>query len=210
MAPSCPLCGNSGKLFYERPNMFHYQCETCSGIFADKKFLPETEVERKHYTQHNNDVEDKGYQAFVSPITAAVLRDFTPKAKGLDFGAGTGPVISKVLSDKGFSIQQYDPFFHNHPHLLEDKYDYIACCEVIEHFHNPGKEFALLRNLLNRNGKLYCMTHIYDESIDFPKWYYKNDPTHVFIYHRNTLSWIQKEFGFNELMIDNRLIVFSL
>ena len=35
------------------------------------------ESEEKHYRFHNNDVEDKGYQNFVSPITNGILTDFT-------------------------------------------------------------------------------------------------------------------------------------
>ena len=60
----------------------------------------------------------------------------------------------------------------------------------------PKMEFRSLKNMLNQKGKLYCMTDIYGESINFSKWYYKNDPTHVFFYHKNTVHWIQKEFGF--------------
>jgi SAM-dependent methyltransferase len=209
MSPRCPLCCNTAKLFYEGENRSHYQCITCFGIFIDANSRPSEEVEKTHYQQHNNDIEDKGYQKFVSPITEAVLHDFTANHKGLDFGAGTGPVISKVLTDHGYSIAPYDPYFHNYPKLLEEQYDYIASCEVIEHFFDPRKEFTLLKKLLKPRGKLYCMTHIYDISIDFADWYYKNDPTHVFIYHANTIEWIKREFKFADVMIDNRLVIFS-
>lgn len=113
------------------------------------------------YQKHNNDIEDDGYQQFVSPITLAIMRDFTQNHKGLDFGAGIGPVIFKILKDQGYMIRLYDPFFHNYPNLLKAQYDYIAVCEVIEHFHDPKKEFSLLKKLLRQNGKLYCMTNIY-------------------------------------------------
>ncbi len=52
------------------------------------------------------------------------------------------------------------------------------------------------------------MTHLYDENIDFEKWYYKNDPTHVFIYQEKTIEYIAKEFGFSSFCIENRLITF--
>jgi len=174
----------------------------------DEKLRPDSNSEKLRYEEHINDVEDKGYQKFVSPITSAILKDFLRTDKGLDFGAGTGPVISKVLTDNEFSIVQYDPFFHNNPNLLNAKYNYIACCEVMEHFYRPKKEFKLLRNLLQPSGKLYCMTDLYDESIDFHKWYYKNDQTHVFIYHKNSIDWIQKEIGFSDVLINGRLITF--
>jgi hypothetical protein len=54
------------------------------------------------------------------------------------------------------------------------------------------------------------MTDIYNENIDFHKWYYKNDLTHVFIYHKKTIEWIKNNIGFDDVFIDERLIVFSL
>ena len=137
------------------------------------------------------------------------MNDFGPEAVGLDFGSGTGSAVSKVLTDNGYNIVQYDPFFDNHPELLEQQYDYIASCEVVEHFHHPGKEFELLRKMLRRKGKLYIMTHLYDPSIVFPSWYYKNDHTHVFMYQKETMEWIAQTYGFSRVIIDKRLIVFT-
>jgi hypothetical protein len=54
------------------------------------------------------------------------------------------------------------------------------------------------------------MTDIYDESIDFDKWYYKNDPTHIFMYQRRTFEWIKVNFGFSRVEIEDRLIRFYL
>lgn len=206
MTNYCPLCNKTAVIFYQNHTQLYYQCNNCYGIFVDKKQRLDKKAEMLCYQEHNNDIEDKKYQEFVSPITSAIMRDFTQNNKGLDFGAGTGPVISKVLSDNDFQVVQFDPFFHNYPDLLNAKYDYIACCEVMEHFHNPGKEFSLLRKLLHQNGKLYCMTEIYNENINFHKWYYKNDPTHIFIYHRKTIHWIKEEFGFLNVCIEDRLI----
>ena len=78
----------------------------------------------------------------------------------------------------------------------------------MEHFYHPKKEFELLSSLLQPKGKLYCMTDLWDKSIDFHKWYYKNDQTHVFIYHEETIRWIQKEIGFSKVTISERLITF--
>jgi len=205
----CPLCSSNSHIFYEYKKRKYHQCDNCFGIFVDKSLIPDNKEEKSRYEEHHNDVENAGYQKFVSPITKNILQDFTTQSKGLDFGAGTGPVISKILNDNNFNIELYDPFFHNHPELLKKKYNYIACCEVIEHFHYPKKEFILLKSLLKKDAKLYCMTDIYNENIDFHKWYYKNDLTHVFIYHKKTIEWIRDNIGFNDVVIDNRLIVFS-
>ncbi len=210
MLNRCPLCNSESTTFNTGKTQTHYQCKTCFGIFSETNSRPSPSDEIAHYNQHNNDVEDPGYQNFVSPIFNAIVKDFTTESKGLDFGAGTGPVLSKLLRDKDYSIALYDPYFHNFPELLKKQYDYIGSCEVIEHFYDPHKEFTLLKSLIKPDGMLYCMTHIYDESIDFTNWYYKNDPTHVFIYHKNTFAWIQKEFGFKAIEIQNRLIRFSV
>ncbi|NOR86200.1 MAG: methyltransferase, partial [Bacteroidales bacterium] len=70
------------------------------------------------------------------------------------------------------------------------------------------KEFDLLKDLLENNGVLYCMTDIYDDSINFHTWYYKNDPTHVFIYKQETIEWIKNNIGFSNVTIEGRLISF--
>lgn len=205
----CPLCKSASTEFCKENVKSYFLCSHCKAIFIDENNLPDSTAEIKRYREHNNDVHDIRYQSFVSPIVNAVRAGFDPSDKGLDYGAGTGPVISKLLDESNYQVKQYDPFFHHYPHLLEDKYDYIICCEVIEHFHHPAKEFTLLRKLLTDEGKLFCMTNIYDSSIDFKSWYYKNDPTHVFFYHSETLHYIARHFGFSDINIDNNLIILS-
>lgn len=209
MYPDCPLCGKETELFCNYKTRIYYECTNCKGIFLNPAQYMNEENEEKHYRFHNNDVEDKGYQGFVSPITSGIRNDFKTTDFGLDFGAGTGSAVSKVLEDNGYQIKQYDPFFHNHPGLLEAQYHYIACCEVVEHFHHPAKEFKLLRKLLLPEGKLYIMTHLYDSEVDFTSWYYKNDHTHVFMYQKETMEWIAQTYGFSRVIIDKRLIVFT-
>lgn len=206
----CPLCNGRSHLFYKDKNRLFYKCDNCRGIFLDKAFLPDRETETLRYHKHNNNAYDLGYQKFANPIVSAIIRDFSPQHKGLDFGSGSGSVVSKMLKDRNFQIEQYDPLFHNCPELLERKYDYIACCEVIEHFHNPHKEFAPLKKLLLPGGKIYCMTAVYSEKVNFSKWYYKNDLTHVFFYHKKTFEWIKKEFGFSHVNIDSNLIILAV
>jgi cyclopropane fatty-acyl-phospholipid synthase-like methyltransferase len=138
-----------------------------------------------------------------------VLNDFTPKHSGLDFGAGTNSVIVKLLKDKKYNIVEYDPFFSNHPEVLEKQYDYITCCEVIEHFHHPFEEFKKLYQLLKPGGKLICMTDFFSETQNFDTWYYKTDPTHVFFYTKKTFEWIRRTFGFESVSFHGRMIILS-
>jgi len=200
----CSLCCRSGKLFFKED---FFLCPHCSGIFRNRNNLTSQEEEKKRYEQHNNDVNDPRYQQFVSPITHYVLNNFSAESAGLDFGAGNGSAISKILKDNHYRIDQYDPFFFNNKQMLELTYDYIVCCEVIEHFHHPNQEFRRLYQMLNPQGELICMTHLYGSSISFDQWYYKNDRTHVFFYQEATIEYIAKEFGFTSYEVKDRLIV---
>lgn len=202
---TCPLCNNKGKLFFKDD---FFKCENCHGIFKNKSKFLNIENEKKRYELHSSDINNPGYKNFVSPIINRICMDFEQNSKGLDFGAGHTPIVTKILKDKGFEMKMYDPFFHPYYENLEIKYDFIASCEVIEHFYNPKKEFTLLKSVLKKSGILYCMTDIYDESINFENWYYKNDPTHVFIYQKKTIEYIKDEFKFINFYIDKRLILF--
>jgi SAM-dependent methyltransferase len=206
----CLLCSNAGNVFYKSDRYLYYACGICNAIFLSKDFyLSETE-EKNRYLEHKNDVNDPRYQKFVSPIVVFIQENFIPgKHQGLDFGSGTGPVISKMLKEEGFQLDRYDPFFYPDKKCFNKKYDFIFSCEVIEHFHRPYEEFLRLFELLQKKGKLVCMTNVYDKSIDFGKWYYKNDPTHIFIYQKKTLEWIKDEIGFSGLEIDKNLIILS-
>ncbi|MFA6601203.1 MAG: class I SAM-dependent methyltransferase, partial [Candidatus Omnitrophota bacterium] len=196
--------------FFEEKHKKYYRCRECSAIFLDPACYLSKEAERKRYLEHNNDVEDPRYQKFVDPIVSEVKRKFGRERRGLDFGAGPGPVITKLLRNEGYSLELYDPFFWNDPGKLDAKYDFITCCEVIEHFHFPAEEFRRLQSLLVPGGALLCMTELYREEIDFKSWYYKNDPTHVFFYHPDTLERVRSLFGFSGLTIKGRLVQFAL
>lgn len=209
MTICCPLCQHSATLFYDFKQRLYYQCGFCHAIIKDPDSWPDREEEKNRYLEHLNDVDDKRFQKFVSPLTNTVPQYFNSTDRGLDFGAGHAPVITHVLKQQGFDIEAYDPLFADDRDLLQQQYDFICSCEVIEHFHQPAESFTLLRSLLKPSGKLLCMTELYHEGIDFHRWNYKNDPTHVFIYHRNTISYIAEKYGFTGWSIDNRLISFN-
>ena len=52
-------------------------------------------------------------------------------------------------------------------------------------------------------------TDLFSEAKNFDSWGYKNDPTHVFLYHHKSILWIRKNIGFTSVKIDGRLIVFE-
>ncbi len=202
----CPLCF-SDKL--ENIESKYQQCLICQGIFMLPDFRLNAQAEQMRYETHQNDINNPGDRKFVSPITDAVIREYTTQHKGLDFGAGTGPVICAVLQEHQYQIVPYDPFFHPNEVVLGEKYDFIACCEVMEHFFRPHEEFKRLFAMLKAGGTLYCMTHLLDKNIQFEKWYYRNDPTHVFFYNSETIAHIAYLFDIKYFTIENRLICFK-
>jgi len=205
----CSLCKGNGRIFFENDNIKYYSCKRCGAIFMDPKNYLSVAEEKERYEEHNNDVEDKRYQNFVSDIVKNIKKDWESNSEGLDFGAGTGPVVAKLLREEGYKVDIYDPFFWNKENHLKKNYDYIVACEVIEHFHNPLNEFELLNSLLKEGGKLYCKTEIHKDNIDFKDWYYKNDPTHVFFYNENVFKWIVENLGFKSYSISDRIIVLN-
>ncbi|WP_372918039.1 class I SAM-dependent methyltransferase [Salegentibacter sp.] len=205
----CILCGAETRTFRKSKKREFVRCTNCGGIQLLPEYYVAEDIEKQRYLTHNNDVEDPRYQQFVSPITSRVLGEFSFKHTGLDYGCGTGPVAATELEKHGYSVALYDPFFHSDKGVLTNSYDFIICCEVMEHFYEPTREFRELSGKLNPGGKLYCKTSLYSEDIDFDNWYYKNDPTHVFFYTEESLIWIKENLGFSRVEIEPKLIVFS-
>jgi SAM-dependent methyltransferase len=188
---------------------YYFICHECGAYLKDKKHYLDIHQEKERYQEHENDVEDIRYQKFTSPITDAILEQYTPKNLGLDYGCGTGPVIAKILTDNGFKVKLYDPYFYPDEEYLQHQYDYIYSCEVFEHFYHPKQEIEKLVGLLKSGGRLYIMTHLYQSDIDFKNWYYRNDPTHVFIYTEKTIHFIAKKYQLTIEKITDRLVIFK-
>lgn len=204
----CPLCFTPASVFNADKNQCYLQCTHCKGIFMQKSSLPTADAELNRYKLHQNDINDEGYRNFARPLYEAVLKNVTPLHAGLDFGAGPSSVICEMLSQKSYNIKPYDPFFFNDSSLLNQTYDYIICCEVIEHFHYPAEAFSLLYHLLKPGGMLICKTALFTPQTNFATWYYKNDFTHVFFYTPETLNYIHKAFMFSKLINEEGFFMF--
>ncbi|RZT00365.1 class I SAM-dependent methyltransferase [Aquimarina brevivitae] len=204
----CPLCTHKANpLGTLRKRKFHH-CPVCQGIFVDKSYLPSTEEEKARYQLHNYDIEDAGYRQFVAPLLSTITKEQNAKTKGLDYGCGRIPILTSLLKRKGFIITPYDPFFHPNSNALDTTYDYIICCEVMEHFHSPCDEFKHLNTLLNKSGVIYCKTNLRPSLYNFESWWYKNDITHTFFYAEETVDWIHRNLGFSEMDIEDGVISF--
>ena len=209
IAQSCPLCGSPSFFLLLFRKTEYLRCSNCLGVFMNPSYRPSPEREKERYEKHNNDIYDQGYMKFVTTLVSLVTDNYQQGCRGLDFGAGTGPVAASMLERRGYEMELYDPYFHNDPDKLTGRYDFIICCEVIEHFYNPAKEFRLLRSLLGKGDSLFCMTCLLLPGTDFASWWYKNDETHVFFYTPESIEWIGTEYSFETAVEGSNMVRFT-
>ncbi len=198
----CPLCAGA------RLAPFHIEtdtgraylrCDHCDLIWLEPSLRMRANEERAHYGQHHNDPNDPGYRAFLNRLWAPLKSRLVSPASGLDFGSGPGPTLHLMAQEAGFSCAHYDPFFNKDTALLTQTYDFITCTEVAEHFHSPAKEFVRLGGRLRPGGWLGVMTTRYSDEIDFEKWSYRRDKSHVCFYTDRSFEVIRERFGFESV-----------
>ncbi len=100
-----------------------------------------------------------------------------------------------MLREAGHDVALYDPFFQTDRAVLEEDYDFVTCTEVAEHFFDPAGEFARFDRMLRPGGWLALMTCFQTDDDKFARWHYRQDPTHVVFYKRETLSFVAGRFG---------------
>jgi len=199
--PRCPLCGaerspvhgGAGKEFGGRIEVGekeYFDCPGCGLIWMDPAHHLSPAAERARYETHRNQPDDPGYRAFLNRLARPLLDRIPASACGLDFGSGPGPTLSVMLEEVGCQLRIYDPFFAPHPEALESRYDFVTCTETVEHFRSPRQAFDQMARLLRPHGWLAVMTQPFTADLDFPKWWYVRDPTHVAFYRPQTMEWI--------------------
>jgi len=205
---TCPLCLNKNTEHYHRDNVREYlQCTVCQLVFVKPENYLNAETEKAIYDLHQNSPDDEGYRGFLNKLIQPLSQRLQVGMKGLDFGCGPAPTISVMLAESGYSMENYDVFYANHPELLQKKYDFITCTEVIEHLHYPYKELTLLSNLLNEQGYLGMMTKRVIDKSRFANWHYKNDPTHVCFYSEDTFEFIAEYWNFKLQVINSDCVI---
>ncbi len=114
-----------------------------------------------------------------------------------------------MFEEMGHTVALYDYFYANDPFVLHHLYDFITATEVVEHLHNPAAILSQLWSLLKPSGHLGLMTKLIPEQESFANWHYKNDPTHVCFFSRNTFKWLARHWQTEVKFLGNDVILFS-
>ena len=180
-------------------------------IFVLDEFHLSTQDEKSEYDLHQNSPADQGYRRFLSrlfePVNQIVLEEFEKPAEGLDFGSGPGPTLSVMLEEAGHSMQIYDPFYAPDESVLNRRYDFVTATEVVEHFRQPAQDLHRLWSLVKPGGVLGIMTKLALDRDAFFGWHYKDDPTHIAFYSRETFEYLSGFWSAGLEIIGNDVIV---
>ncbi len=185
----CPLCAGPGSDFHRDRRRAYLRCGRCLLVWVPAEFLLLPEQEKAEYDLHRNRPDDPAYRGFLGRLATPLLQRLAPGSSGLEFGCGPGPALAAMLREAGHRLTLYDPFYFPDPGALEDCYDFITATEVVEHLHRPGAELQRLWTLLRPGGTLGIMTKLVRDREAFTTWHYKNDPTHVCFFSRDTWNW---------------------
>jgi len=200
---NCLLCSHPAEDYHG----VAYKCPQCFLVFKNPSLHLNAEDEGLRYSHHQNNVEDEGYKNFLNRLLNP-LSDFLPSHfTALDFGCGPGPAVSVLLAEKGGTVFNYDPVFSADFSLLEKQFDVVTSTEVVEHFKVPAHDWKVLVSVVKPGGFLAIMTQFLKEDIDYNKWWYKNDPTHVVFYSQKTFSFLEDSFGLERLFDDNNSVI---
>ncbi|QUJ67585.1 class I SAM-dependent methyltransferase [Photobacterium sp. GJ3] len=206
---ACTLCNNTAVVPYHQDRRRPYlQCQNCCLIFADPASHLTPEEEKAIYDQHENHVDDEGYRGFLqrlaSPLAAKLPQE---PLDGLDFGCGPGPALAAIFREQGHRMAVYDPYYAPDNQVLERQYDFVTCTEAIEHFYTPGREWQQLLSLVKPGGWLGLMTKLATDVAAFSRWHYKNDPTHVSFFSRETFQFLAQRDGLTVEFVGNDVIM---
>ena len=193
--PHCPLCGSADcREFFLDTRRHYLRCQQCLLVFVPAQYRLSRELEQREYDKHENSIDDQGYRQFLGRLFDPLVRRLPAGASGLDFGCGPGPALAHMLGEAGFRVRLYDSFYQPDASALTGVYDFICATEVVEHLHRPGAELDRLWGLLHPGGVLGIMTKLVIDAQAFSRWHYKNDPTHVCFFSRETWQWWAREF----------------
>ena len=188
---ACPLCAGASIVPYHRDDARDYlACRTCNLVFVPAAQHLSAAGEKACYDRHDNRQGDPRYRRFLDRLFTPLNQRLAPRSRGLDFGCGPGPTLSKMFEEAGHSVALYDPFYAPDRSVLSARYDFITLSEVVEHMAQPGKVLDDLWAGLAPDGWLGVMTKRVRDQDAFRTWHYITDPTHIGFFSEATFQWL--------------------
>lgn len=195
-ATACPLCDSDNTREIHRDRARPYlRCAVCGLIFVPPEFHVPPEYAASRYALHRNSPSDNGYRSHLSPLVDLIADRLPPGSSGLDFGCGPGPTLSVMFRERGYPVEDYDPLFANNRSLLNRRYDFVVCSEVVEHLSYPRATLSTLVEILNPGGALGVMTQMTDGITDYSRWHYMKDETHISFFSSTTFHYLATRVG---------------
>lgn len=195
--------------FWRDERRDYYRCGRCSLVFVPQRALLSAAAEKAEYDLHENSIDDAGYRRFLGRLAEPLLERLAAGSHGLDFGCGPGPALAAMFAEAGHEMAVFDCFYAPDLSVFKRRYDFITATEVVEHLHRPGNELQRLWRLLKPGGHLGLMTKLVIDQAAFSRWHYKNDPTHVGFFSRETFDWLAAEWGTAAEVIGNDVIIIA-
>ncbi len=115
-----------------------------------------------------------------------------PPLKILDYGSGPEPSMAQLLTEAGYEVSLFDPYFQ--PLRPTGDFDLILLHEVFEHLREPRTELEKIKQQLRAGGRLVIRTEL--RPADFENWWYARDNTHILFPSSQTMAWIAQDSGF--------------
>ncbi|WP_455374813.1 class I SAM-dependent methyltransferase [Kaarinaea lacus] len=200
--------------FYSEPRTNTHQrdyirCQQCALVFVPAAQFISPEQEKAQYDLHQNHPDDQGYRQFLSRLFIPLENKLKSGAHGLDFGSGPGPTLSLMFEEYGYPMNIYDPFYADDARVLQQQYEFITATETVEHLHQPKRELDQLWDILKPGGHLGIMTKLVINRDTFASWHYKNDPTHVCFFSKQTFLWLAEMWNAELEFIGSDVILFE-
>lgn len=204
----CPLCKskNTGLFYQDRLRQYNH-CNQCKLVFVPPQFHLSADDEKKRYDFHQNSPDRADYKRFLNILLERLTIKLRPASKGLDYGSGPVPVLSMLMADKSFTVDNFDLYYANNPDVLAHQYDFVTCVETVEHFRYPQSNWVTMINMLKKGGWLGIMTELLMDSVDFASWYYKSDTTHINFYSEATFIWLANKYKMNVSVYGSSVIL---
>lgn len=210
----CPLCEQEAQGFVrlQITKRDYFRCSNCDYLFVDPAQRLASEEERSRYDLHQNDPGDTAYRDFLSQLTQPLLELMESREKfkkGLDFGCGPGPTLSKMLEEEGMEVSLYDLFYFPDKMPLQQTYDFVTATEVIEHIRDPKAVIEIWLNLLRPGGVLGLMTDLFQPDQDLETWHYVRDPTHIGFFSEVCMTWVAERYDIRLVYCQSRVAIFQ-